>query len=84
MAQGVKNPISTHEDEGLIPGLTPCVKGSGVASSCSVGCRRGLHLALLRLWYRPAAAALIGSLAWELPYTMGVALKIQKKKKKAS
>ena len=31
-------------------------------------------LALLWLWCRPAAAALIQPLAWELPYAMGVAL----------
>ena len=37
---------------------------------------------LLWLWYRPAAAAPIQSLAWEFPYAVGVALKSQKKKKK--
>ena len=26
VAQRVKNPTSTHEDAGSIPGLTPCVK----------------------------------------------------------
>ena len=31
---------------------------------------------------RPAATALIRSLAWEPPYAMGVALKKQKEKKK--
>ena len=30
----------------------------------------------------PAAAALIGPLAWELPYPAGVAIKRKKKKKK--
>ena len=34
-----------------------------------------LDLALQWLWGRLAAAALIWSLAWELPYTVGVALK---------
>ena len=33
--------------------------------------------AWLWLWRRPATAALIGSLAGELPYAMGVALKIK-------
>lgn len=33
------------------------------------------------MWGRLAAAALIGPLAWELTYTMGVALKRQKKQK---
>ena len=35
--------------------------------SCGVGHRRGSDLALLWLWCRLAAAALIQSLAWELP-----------------
>ena len=37
--------------------------------------------ALLWLWCRLAAIALIRILAWELPYAVGVALKILKKKK---
>ena len=43
--------------------------------SCGVGHRYGSDLALLWLWHRPAAVALIGPLAWEPPYTMGVTLK---------
>ena len=35
-------------------------------------------LALLWLWRRLAAVALIGPLAWELPYAKGEALKISK------
>ena len=38
--------------------------------------------ALLWLWRRPATAALIGPLAWEPPYAVGVALEKTKKKKK--
>ena len=34
----------------------------------------------LWLWYRPAAAAPVQPLAWELPYTVGAALKKKKKK----
>ena len=34
------------------------------------------------LWCRPAAAAPIQPLAWELPHVAGAALKRQKKKKK--
>ena len=45
--------------------------GSSVAVHCGVGGRRGLDLLLLWLWCRPAAAALIRPLAWELPYAMG-------------
>ena len=37
---------------------------------------------LLWLWCRPAAAAPIQSLAWELQYAVGAALKKQKAKKK--
>ena len=50
--------------------------------SCGVGHRYGLDLALLWLWNRLAATALIGPLAWETPYAVGVALKRQKKKTK--
>ena len=50
--------------------------------SCGVGHRRGLAPALLWLWCRLAAIALIRPLAWELPYAAGVALKRQKKKER--
>ena len=36
---------------------------------------------LLWLWRRPAAVALMGPLAWELPCAVGEALKKKKKKK---
>ena len=49
--------------------------------SCGVDLRHGWDLAWLWLWCRPEAVALIGLLAWELPYAMGEALKRQKKKK---
>ena len=39
------------------------------------------HLDLLWLWCRPAAAALIPSVAWEFPHAMGGVLKRRKKKK---
>ena len=48
--------------------------------SCGLGRRHGSDPEVLWLWYRPAAAASIKSLPWELPYAMGVALKRQKKK----
>ena len=50
--------------------------------SCGVGRRHGLHLALLWLWHRPAATALIRPLPWAPPYALGAALKRQKKKKR--
>ena len=48
--------------------------------SCSVGLRRGSDPALLWLWCRPVAAALIQPLAREPPYATGAALKRQKNK----
>ena len=50
--------------------------------SCGVGRRHGLDLALLRLWCRPAAVALIRPLAWKPPLALGKVLRRQKKKKK--
>ena len=49
--------------------------GSGVVMSCGVGHRCSSDLALLWLWCRLAATALIRPLAWESPYAMGMALK---------
>ena len=78
----VMNPTSTHEDTGSIPGPSQWVKGSGVAKSCSVGQRCSSDPTLLWLWCRPtAAAAPIQSLAWELLYAAGAALKRKRKKK---
>ena len=45
---------------------------------CGVGRRCGLYLALLWLWGRSAAAALIPPLAREFPYAEGAALKEKK------
>ena len=49
--------------------------------SCDVGYRHSSDLALLWLWRRVAAAALIQPLAREPPYAADVALKRQKAKK---
>ena len=45
-----------------------------------VGHRLGSGLALLLLWYRPEAVALIQPLAWKLLYAAFVALKEKKKR----
>ena len=50
--------------------------------SCDVGRKHSLDLALLWLWHRAAAVALIRPLAWEPLYAMGAAPKKEKKKKK--
>ena len=44
----------------------------------------GSDLALLWLWPRPAATALIGPLAWEPAYVLSVALKKKKSKNKTN
>ena len=43
--------------------------------SYGVGHRRGLDLELLWLWFRLAATAPTGPLAWEPPHATGAALK---------
>ena len=53
-----------------------------VAGSIPVLAQWVKNPALLWLWGRPTALALIGPQAWEPPYATGVALKTQKKKKK--
>ena len=48
---------------------------------CGVGCRFGLDPALLWLWCRLVATALIRPLGWEPPYALGAALKSKEREK---
>ena len=50
--------------------------------SCGIGCRCSSDPALLWLWCRPAATALIQPLAWEPPYAAGSGPRNGKKTKK--
>ena len=72
MTQWVKNPISIHEDVGLIPGLNQWIKDPVLLQAVVIGHRCGLDLAWLWLWlwHRLAAAVLIQPPAWELPCAM--------------
>ena len=69
VAQWVTNRTSICEDVGSSPGL---------AMSCGVGHRCSSDPELLWLWYRPANAAMIQTLAWERPYATGATLKGKK------
>ena len=50
--------------------------------SCGVGRRLGSDPALLWLWHRQEATALIRPLAWDPPYATGAALEKTKRQKK--
>ena len=81
MAQWIKVLTSTHEDVDSIPGLSQWVRIQYCHKLCHrLQMRLGSGVAVL--WLQLAARALIRSLAWELPYAAGVALKRQNKQTK--
>ena len=65
MAQWVTNPTIIHEDVGSILSLTQWVKNPSLPRAV-VGHRCDLEPMLLWPWCRPAPAALIRPLAWDL------------------
>ena len=65
-----------HEDVGLIPGLTQCVKDTALLWAVVVGqdAAQILYCCAVAL-AMPAAIAPIRPLAWEPPYAVGAAIK---------
>ena len=62
VAQRVTNPTSIHDTQSLaLP------SGLRIWHCCELWSQTQLRSQVLRLWRRPAAAALIGFLLWELP-----------------
>ena len=77
VVQWLTNRTSIHEDAGLVPGLA---HGFRIWCCRELWCRSQTcsDPALLWLWCRLAATALIWHLAWEPPYATGAALKKKK------
>ena len=73
-----KNLTSIHENCRFDTWAHSVAEVSSADVSYSIGHRCSSDLALLWLWHRLPAAALIGPLAWEPPYTSGAVLKRQK------
>ena len=78
----IRTQHSVSEDAGSIPSLTQWFKNLALLQAVAIGRRCRSDLALLWLWCKPAAAALIQPLEWELPYTTGLAIKRKKRKER--
>ena len=83
VAQQIKNPTECPWGFRFNPCPTLWVKDPVLTQAVELCHRCNSDLALLWLWCRLAAAALIWPLAWEPPYATGKGLKRQKKKQKA-
>ena len=81
MAQQVKNPTSIHEVLGSVIRSLASLSGLRIWRCREMWHRLQMQLDLVILWpwHRLADASLIQSLAWEFPYTIGVAIKRKKK-----
>ena len=74
---GLRTQHSLREGVDLILGLTQWVKDLALSQDH----RCSSDVELLWLWPRPAAAALISLLTWELLYVAGAAIKTKNKKR---
>ena len=66
VAHWVKSPTSIHEDEGSNSGLAQWVKKLVFPQAAGYSHESSLGLALLQLWHRLTAAALIPPQPWNL------------------